>query len=116
MSHYLTINFTTPKISEYLFRYCPSQPDEDPPAFALQIAASPIESRIKPNRIANLAHLLYCSPTEQPEPKERYLKILLETRQLSEAIDFLEKQGVRRESTVKIFKKLQNTSKVGGVA
>ncbi len=63
-----------------------------------------------------LRERLYCPSKKQPEPKERYLKILLETRQLSEAIDFLEKQGVRRESTVKIFKKLQNTSKVGGVA
>ena len=37
MSNILTINFTTPKISEQIFRYCPSQPDEDPSAFPLQI-------------------------------------------------------------------------------
>lgn len=66
--------------------------------------------------LVQLKERLYCPSKKQPETKERYLKILLETRQLSEAIDFLEKQGVRRESTVEIFKKLPNTSKVGGVA
>lgn len=79
MSNILTINFTTPKISEQVFRYCPSQPDEDPSAFPLQIITSPIKSRIKPNQIANLAHLQSGLKFSKPLTVEQAQQILKTT-------------------------------------
>lgn len=59
---------------------------------------------------------LYCPSKKQPEPIERHLKILLETRQITEAVDFLETKGIRKSTAEPIFSPLSITSEFQEVA
>ena len=48
-----------------------------------------------------------CPESEQRFNRDKHLRLLLKRDELTEAVDFLERKGIRQESSLKIFNRLR---------